>query len=277
MALADLAGYRPVQRQPLCTDWRPDALHDWRVCGMGPPASGHLAMMQMLGMLQALPPRRPGAALQDAEDLHRSTEASRLAYADRDLYLADPAFVSAPAGDWARLLAPAYLRQRASLIGPRAAQGEVAAGQPGATAQAWAPQAAQEEHGTSHISIVDAQGRMVAMTTTIESGFGSGMLCDGGTGLPGGFLLNNELTDFSLRPTDAHGRPVANRVESGKRPRSSMSPTLVFDRRTGQAVMSLGSPGGAAIIPFTLKVLRGTLEAGLTPQRAMDQIGRAHV
>ena len=266
MSEADLVGYQPVQRQALCADWQ----DDWRLCGMGPPSSGHLAMMQILGLLEALPARGPGAELQDAEDLHRSIEASRLAYADRDLYVADPAFVPVPAGRWANLLASAYLGQRAALIGPRAAVGEVAAGQPWAGPIALAPQAPQEEHGTSHISVVDAQGRMVAMTTTIEGGFGSGMLCDGGTGLPGGFMLNNELTDFSLLPTDARGRPVANRVEGGKRPRSSMSPTLVFNRHTGQAVMSLGSPGGAAIIPFTLKVLRGTLEAGLTPQQAMN-------
>ncbi len=270
MTEADLAGYQPVLREPLCTDWSPAPQRDWRVCGMGPPSSGHLAMLQILGLLQALPAREHGAALQDAQDLHRHIEASRLAYADRALYVADPAFVPAPAGNWASLLAPAYLRRRAALVGPRAAAGDVPTGQPAAAAQAFAPQAEQPEHGTSHLSVVDAQGRMVAMTTTIESGFGSGMLCDGGTGLPGGFMLNNELTDFSLLPTDARGRPVANRVEGGKRPRSSMSPTLVFDRLTGQAVMSLGSPGGAAIVPFTLKVLRGTLEVGLTPQQAMD-------
>jgi gamma-glutamyltranspeptidase/glutathione hydrolase len=188
------------------------------------------------------------------------------------MYIADPAFVAAPGGDWFTLLAPAYLERRAALIGARASTGERPAGQPvAANRQAWAPQPDQAEHGTSHVSIVDARGHAVAMTTTIEAGFGAGLLCDGGTGLPGGFLLNNELTDFSFEPTDAQGRAVANRVEPGKRPRSSMSPTLVFDRHTGQLAMSLGSPGGAAIIHYTLKLLRGTLLAGLTPQAAMAQ------
>ena len=267
MTESDLASYQPVLRQPLCTDWQ----RDWRVCGMGPPSSGHLTMMQILGLLDALQAREAGAALQDAEDLHRTIEASRLAFADRALYIADPAFVSPPAADWSDLLAPAYLRERAGLIGPRASPGEVPAGRPRPSRKLnLAAQPLQEEHGTSHISVVDSQGHTVAMTTTIEGGFGAGMLCDGGTGLPGGFLLNNELTDFSLVPADDQGRPVANRVEGGKRPRSSMSPTLVFNRHTDQAMMSLGSPGGAAIIPFTLKVLRGTLEAGLTPQQAMN-------
>jgi gamma-glutamyltranspeptidase/glutathione hydrolase len=267
MREADLAGYQAVLRQPLCTDWQ----RDWRVCGMGPPSSGQLTMMQILGLLDALPARAAGAALQDVEDLHRTIEASRLAFADRALYIADPAFVLPPAGDGSELLTPAYLHERSGLIGARAALGEVPAGQTQHSAKlSWAPQAVQAEHGTSHISVVDAQGHAVAMTSTIEGGFGSGLLCDGGTGLPGGFMLNNELTDFSLRPNDDQGRPVANRVEAGKRPRSSMSPTLVFNRHTGALVMSLGSPGGAAIIPFTMKVLRGTLEDGLTPQAAMN-------
>jgi gamma-glutamyltranspeptidase/glutathione hydrolase len=135
---------------------------------------------------------------------------------------------------------------------------------------AFAPQPPQWESGTSHISIVDADGRAVAMTTTIEDVFGARIMSDGGTGRPGGFLLNNELTDFSFAPTDADGRPIANRVQPGKRPRSSMSPTLVFDARDGRLAMSLGSPGGAAIIHFTAKTLVGTLEWGLDPQRAID-------
>ncbi len=128
----------------------------------------------------------------------------------------------------------------------------------------------QPEQGTSHVSVVDAQGRAVAMTTTIEAVFGSRLMSDGGTGLSGGFLLNNQLTDFALAPADADGRPVANRVQPGKRPRSSMSPTLVFDRRTGRLLMSLGSPGGPAIIHFTAKTLVGSLQWGLDAQRAID-------
>ncbi|MBQ0932393.1 gamma-glutamyltransferase family protein [Ideonella alba] len=258
MTEADLAGYRPLQREAICTDWR-----DWRVCGMPPPSSGHLAAMQMLGLLDALPP-----TTDPAERAHRWIEAARLAYADRAQYLADPAFVDPPGGDWRSLLAPTYLRQRAALIGPRT-MGEATPGQPGGVRLAFAPQAPQPEHGTSHISVVDAQGNAVALTTTIEAGFGSGLLCDGGTGWPGGFLLNNELTDFALQPTGADGRPVANRAEGGKRPRSSMAPTLVFDRRDGRLLATLGSPGGGAIIHFVAGTLQGLAE-GLTPQQAAD-------
>jgi gamma-glutamyltranspeptidase/glutathione hydrolase len=128
----------------------------------------------------------------------------------------------------------------------------------------------QPEHGTSHISVVDGQGRAVAMTTTIEAGFGARIMADGGTGLPGGYLLNNEMTDFSAVPEDAQGRPVANRIEPGKRPRSSMSPTLVFDKRDGRLLMTLGSPGGPVIIHFVAKTLIGTLQWGLDAQRAID-------
>jgi gamma-glutamyltranspeptidase/glutathione hydrolase len=128
----------------------------------------------------------------------------------------------------------------------------------------------QPEHGTSHVSVVDAQGHAVAMTTTIEAAFGAGLMANGGSAKPGGYLLNNEMTDFALVPADAAGRPVANRIEPGKRPRSSMSPTLVFDRRDGRLAMTLGSPGGPVIIHFTAKTLIGTLQWGLGVQRAID-------
>jgi gamma-glutamyltranspeptidase/glutathione hydrolase len=141
---------------------------------------------------------------------------------------------------------------------------------PGVQRLSHAAQPDQPEFGTSHLSIVDGEGRALAMTTTIEAVWGSRLLSDGGTGLPGGFLLNNQLTDFSAAPSDAQGWPIANRVEPGKRPRSSMSPTLVFDRRDGRFLMSLGSPGGAAIIHFTAKTLLGTLAFGLDVQRAID-------
>jgi gamma-glutamyltranspeptidase/glutathione hydrolase len=135
---------------------------------------------------------------------------------------------------------------------------------------AFGSQAEQIEAGTSHVSIVDGAGRAVAMTTTIEDVFGARLMSDGGTGKAGGFLLNNELTDFSFAPADAQGRPIANRVQAGKRPRSSMSPTLVFDKRDGRLLMSLGSPGGAAIIHFVAKTLTGTFDWGLDAQRAID-------
>ena len=263
----DLKRYAALEREPLCTDW----LAHWRVCGMPPPSSGHLAVMQILGLLERLPPvpqPLPGGT-PGAELLHTYTEAARLAYADRALYVADPAFVSPPAGGWAALLDGGYLQQRARLVGPRS-MGTAPAGHPGGARTAWASQPDQPEHGTSHVSIVDADGHAVAMTTSIEAVFGSRILADGGTGLPGGFLLNNQLTDFSLQPADAQGRPVANRVQPGKRPRSSMSSTLVFDRRSGELVMSAGSPGGVAIIHFTAKTLLGTLDWGLDAQRAID-------
>ena len=200
---------------------------------------------------------------------YQSSEASRRAFADRAQYLGDPDFVAPPAGSWNSLLAPRYLDERAKLITPaRATQANP--GQPGGVASAWARMPDQPEYGTSHISIVDRYGHALAMTTTIEAGFGSRLMVNTGQGRAGGFLLNNQLTDFSFTPADAQGQPVANRVEPGKRPRSSMSPTLVFDKASGQLLMSAGSPGGALIIHFTAKTLLATLEGGLSPQAAID-------
>ncbi len=266
LSLADLAGYQPRRREAICTDWKTH----FRVCGMPPPSSGHLAMMQILGLLERLPAQAQPlqAGLPGADWLHLYTEAARLAYADRAQYVADPDFVAAPAGGWTSLLDDAYLRQRATLVGPRS-MGSAQPGVPGALRSAFAPQPEQAEHGTSHISIVDGDGRALAMTTTIEGAWGSRVMSDGGSGLAGGFLLNNQLTDFSFSPADAQGRPVANRVEPGKRPRSSMSPTLVFDRRDGRLLMSAGSPGGAAIIHFTAKTLIGSYAWGLDAQQAI--------
>jgi gamma-glutamyltranspeptidase/glutathione hydrolase len=206
----------------------------------------------------------------DVDWLHRYIEATRLAYADRALYVADPAYTAAPGGDWATLLSPAYLAQRAALIGPKRAP-LVEAGRPAGVAPvALGPMAEQPSHGTSHVSVVDAQGRAVALTGSVESAFGARVMSDGGSGLPGGFLLNNHMTDFALAPTDAQGRLVANRIQPGKRPRSSMSPTLVFDAKSGQLLMTVGSPGGSFIIHFTGRTLLGTLAWGLDAQRAID-------
>ena len=263
---ADLANYQPVQREAMCTNWQ----QYWRVCGFPPPSSGHLAVMQMLGILEHTPaieqPLQQG--LPGPQWLHQYTEASRLAFADRAQFVGDPAFVGAPAGDWNSLLASDYLRQRAALIGPTSMK-QASAGNPGAVRTSYAPQAEQAEYGTSHISIVDAQGRVLAMTTTIEAVWGSRVMSDGGTGMAGGFVLNNELTDFSMLPSDTQGRPVANRVQAGKRPRSSMSPSLVFDRRDGRVRMTVGSPGGAAIINYTAKTLIATQQWGLNAQQAI--------
>ena len=259
LAESDLAAYQAKTREALCTDWQ-----RWRLCGFPPPSSGHITIMQMLGMLEQAP--AAGAPLDNglpsADFLHRYTEAARLAFADRAVYLGDPDFVAPPAGDWKSLLAPEYLKQRAALIGPTSMK-VAQAGTPGGAKLAMGAMPEQPEYGTSHISIVDGDGRAVAMTTTIEDQFGARQMVRG-------FLLNNELTDFSFAPQDAQGRPVANRVQAGKRPRSSMSPTLVFDKASGQLVMSAGSPGGALIIHFTAKTLLGTLAWGLNPQQAIS-------
>ncbi len=263
---ADLAGYAAKQRESICTDWQ--AIY--RVCGFPPPSSGHLAVMQILGILE----RSPAVAVPLADQLpspdwlHSYSEAARLAYADRALYVADPDFVAAPAGRWTSLLDDAYLKQRAALIGGMSMQ-SATPGSPLGAASVWVPQPDQAEHGTSHISIVDGQGRALAMTTTIEDVFGARLMSDGGSGKAGGFLLNNQLTDFSAAPADVQGKPIANRLQPGKRPRSSMSPTLVFDKRDGQLLMSLGSSGGAAIIHFAAKTLIGTWAWGLDAQRAI--------
>ncbi len=268
LSLADLAGYQPVQRTPLCTDW--GAL--WRVCGFPPPSSGHITLMQMLGIQAALgPPRSEEVDKDGVAALHRYLEASRLAFADRAQYLADPDFVTAPAGDWNSLVAPAYLARRAALVGPQRMP-EAAAGVPGPLAArlSWAPMAEQPASGTSHLSVVDAGGMAVALTTSIEAAFGARLMSDGGTGLRGGFLLNNQLTDFSFRPADAQGRPVANRVQPGKRPRSSMTPTLVFHRPSGELRLVLGSALGPIIIHAVARSLQAVDAQGLDLQRAFD-------
>lgn len=269
---ADLAGYEPKRREAMCTMWR----QRYSVCGFPPPSSGHIAVMQMIGMLDQLPaaPTPMQDGLPSPGLLHRYTEAARLAFADRAQYVGDPAFVTAPAGRWSSLLDEAYLSRRAGSISDSRSLGLAAAGDPAPTKTSlFAPQLDQPEHGTSHVSIVDADGRAVSMTTTIEAAFGSRVMSDGGTGLPGGFLLNNELTDFAFTPRDAQGRPVANRVEPGKRPRSSMSPTMVFDTQappSNRLTMVMGSPGGSAIIHYNAKTLLGTLAWGLSPQAALD-------
>ncbi|MEB2331337.1 MAG: gamma-glutamyltransferase family protein [Nitrosomonas sp.] len=264
ITLADLAGYQPRKREPLCHDHAvPPKVY--RLCGFPPPGSGAIAIGQIFGILQ----NTPGAVLPLSSDglptadwLHFYTEAARLAFADRAKYVGDPDFVAPPAGAWMSLLSPGYLAGRARLIGDRPMK-VTRPGQPEGMRINLAPMPDQPEYGTSHISIVDAQGHAVALTTTIENAFGSRQMVRG-------FLLNNELTDFSFTPRDAQGNLVANRVQPGKRPRSSMSPTLVFDKATGQLVMVGGSPGGAFIIHYIAKILWGTLHWGLNMQQAID-------
>jgi gamma-glutamyltranspeptidase/glutathione hydrolase len=278
LALADLARYQPLERAALCHAYTPPNRtgsapnRELSLCGFPPPSSGALAIGQILGLLARVPGGAEplgAAGLPTPAFLHAYTEASRLAFADRALYVGDPDFVQPPAGRWTSLLDARYLDQRARLIGPTRMP-QAPAGAPEGTVSAWAPMADQPEYGTSHISIIDAFGNGLAMTTTIESGFGARLMVSTDPARLGGFLLNNELTDFSFAPTDAQGRPIANRVEPGKRPRSSMSPTLVLDKATGQVLMSAGSPGGAFIIHYTAKTLLGVFQWGLTPQAAID-------
>ena len=251
ITLADLAGYKVEERDPVCGAYR-----IWRLCGMGPPSSGAVALQQMLGILEGQDLRRIG---QGADAAHWFTEAGRLAFADRALYLADPAFISVPVRG---LIDRDYIRSRAGLVSPERSMGRAKPGDPPhRRAQLLAPSDGIE-NGTSHISVVDADGNAVAMTTTIEDGFGSRLMTKGG------FLLNNELTDFNFAP-DEDGKPVANRVEPGKRPRSSMAPTLVFDA-FGRLHAVVGSPGGSQIIGYVAKTLVALLDWKMDPQQAVD-------
>ncbi|MBE7184314.1 MAG: gamma-glutamyltransferase [Methylobacterium mesophilicum] len=252
MTLQDLSAYRVKEREPVCGMYR-----QYRICGMGPPSSGAIAIQQMLGMLEQQDMAKMGSG---AEAAHWIAEAGRLAFADRALYLGDPGFVNVPVEG---LIDPGYIRSRAALLDPTRSIGEAKAGDPPfqKTEFLFAPSDGVE-FGTSHISVVDREGRAVSMTTTIEDGFGSRLMTKGG------FLLNNELTDFSFAPQE-DGRPVANRVEGGKRPRSSMAPTIVLDPR-GKLYAVLGSPGGSQIINYVAKTLVGLLDWKLDPQRAAD-------
>ena len=251
ITLADLAGYKVEERDPVCGAYR-----IWRLCGMGPPSSGAVALQQMLGILEGQDLRRMGPG---ADAAHWFTEAGRLAFADRALYLADPAFISVPVRG---LIDRDYIRSRAGLVSPERSMGRAKPGDPPhRRAQLLAPSDGIE-NGTSHISVVDADGNAVAMTTTIEDGFGSRLMTKGG------FLLNNELTDFNFAPEE-DGKPVANRVEPGKRPRSSMAPTLVFDA-FGRLHAVVGSPGGSQIIGYVAKTLVALLDWKMDPQQAVD-------
>ena len=239
LELSDFAAYRPIKRDPLCGPYRV-----WTVCGMGPPSSGGVAILQMLALLEPFELyRETPNSLRAA---HLIAEAGKLAYADRARYLGDPAFVDVPVRG---LLSAAYLNERRKLMSETRAM-EPTPVPPG-----------YPERGTSHISIVDRFGNAVSFTTTIEAPFGAQMMASG-------FFLNNELTDFTARP-EIEGRAVANRVQGGKRPRSSMSPTLVFDRDR-RLVVVVGSAGGARIIGDTFQALIGMLDWNLSAQAALD-------
>lgn len=250
MTLDDLRNYEVIEREPVCSGYRG---HD--VCGMGPPSSGALAVGQILGILEGFD---LGTDPLGEEAVHLVTQASRLAFADRNRYVGDSDFVTVPVEG---MLDPDYLASRAALIGD-ADMGVAAPGVPPGVFDPGASMLDDTESGTSHISIVDRYGNALSMTTTIESSFGNGVLVDG-------FLLNNELTDFSFRPVDAEGVPIANRVEPNKRPRSSMSPTIVLDAH-GDVKLVTGSPGGSRIIGYTAQSIINVLDFGLDPQAAVD-------
>ena len=259
LAEGDFAAYQVKAREPVCTDYK-----QWRVCGMPPPSSGGVAVAQMLGVFAArniavVPPVTVDGRLEpQADAVHLFSEAARLAFADRGQYLADSDFVPV---NVAGLVDAAYLRQRAQLIGERS-MGSAKPGAPPGPTTAFAPDPSPPKTATSHISVVDSYGNALAMTTTIEDVFGSRVMVRG-------FLLNNQLTDFSFVP-QAGGLPVANRVEPGKRPRSSMAPTLVFDRASGQLVATVGSPGGSQIIGYVTKALVGIMDWNLDVQQAIS-------
>ncbi|BBT22309.1 MULTISPECIES: gamma-glutamyltransferase family protein [Aeromonas] len=258
LSAADLASYQAKLRDGLCFDYRQS-----EICGFPTPSSGTIALGQIFGMLEsrdmaALKPVQgeQGQLAASSEAIHLYSEAARLAFADRNQYVAD--VVDVPVTG---LLDKGYLAQRGHLIGNRS----MGVAQPGNPPRALARgrDATPELPSTSHISIVDKSGMAVAMTSSIEDGFGSRLMVNG-------YLLNNQLTDFSFTSVDAAGLPVANRVEPGKRPRSSMSPLLVFDKASGELEMSLGSPGGSAIINYVGKALLGTQDWGLDLQQAIN-------
>ena len=251
MTAHDLASYEARASAPLCTPYR-----TWRVCGPQLPSSGGITTQQVLGILAQLD--LPDIRTQPVSAIHLFAEANRLAFADRNLYLGDPAFVAAPV---VALLDAGYLRSRASLIDPQRAMATVAAGAP-LPAAAWdyAPGRASERPSTSHFSIVDRFGSAVAMTTSVQGAFGSQLMV-------GGFILNNQLTDFDYVPT-VGGRAVANRVEGGKRPLSSMAPTMLLDER-GRLRLAVGSPGGTRIIGFVAQSIVGVVDWELDVQQAV--------
>ncbi len=269
LSTADLAGYQVKKRTALCSAYR---AHE--ICGMPAPSSGGSTVAATLGILEnfdlaALGPQevdRDGGTPR-AEAVHLIAEAERLAYADRNKYVADPDFVPLPGNSAQSLIDRNYLKQRAGLIDPQRSMGTAQPGDLGPVPVGVGPQ--PPEHGTSHISVVDRYGNAAAMTTTVESAFGSFHMVDG-------FVLNNQLTDFAADPVAPDGAPVANRLEPGKRPRSSMAPTLVFDRAPdggrGQLTHVTGSPGGAVIIQFVVKTLIGMLDWGLDPQQAVSAV-----
>ncbi len=250
LTLEDFKNYELIERDPVCIRYRV-----YNVCGMGPPTSGGITVGQILGILEPFKLHKIGTT---ADSAHLFAEASRLAYADRASYLADSDFVDVPVRG---LLNKGYLKSRSTLINKAKAMKKASAGTPPFARQAYIPGDTLDRPGTSHFVIVDSEGNIASMTTTIETGFGSRLMTHG-------FLLNNELTDFS-RVAEKNGIAIANRIEGGKRPRSSMSPTIVF--RHKKPYLAIGSPGGSRIIDYVAQSVVGVLDFKMTPQQAINQ------
>ena len=249
ISMADLKNYRVIEREPVCAPYR-----EYEVCGMGAPSSGAIALGEILGVLQNQDMKALGA-----ENIHSWRwigDASRIAFADRDYYVGDPAFVNVPTR---ALISQAYLKPRAEEI--RQSDKALENIQAGRVGKAYAQGMAVELPSTSHLVVVDKDGNVVSMTTSIENAFGSGLMANG-------YLLNNELTDFAFNPVGADGKTVANSVAGGKRPRSSMAPTIVM--KDGKPYLAVGSPGGSRIIGFVAKTLVAHIDWGMDIQTAIS-------
>jgi gamma-glutamyltranspeptidase / glutathione hydrolase len=252
ITITDLANYKAEMRPPVCFEYRRH-----RICGMGPPSSGGLAVAQTLKLLEPYNLGRGRRAALNGPALHLIAEAQKLAFADRDFYVADPDFVRVPMG----MLDPPYLGVRRLLIDPKAAMARPKPGRPpGTQALLTGEDQTFENVGTSHISIVDGNGNAVSMTSTIEAAFGSRVMA-------AGFLLNNEMTDFSFQPLDGAGNLIANSIAPGKRPRSSMAPALIFDP-SGKLMAAVGSPGGSRIILYVIKAIVAMIDWEMDAQAA---------
>ncbi len=253
MTLADLSGYKAKRSEALCSFYR-----EWLICGAPPSTTGGITVLQIMGMLQNfdLPGMKPGSA----DAVHLISEAARLAYADRAAYIGDPDYIKVPT---AALLDPSYLKKRAALVSISKTRGYGVPGNPNSNKSAWKWAPDKEEHGlsTTHLSVVDKDGNAVSMTASIATAFGSARMV-------AGFILNNQLTDFSFFP-ERDGKPVVNRAQGGKRPRSSMSPSLVFDG-SGNLVLAMGSPGGMRIIGYVAQSLIAALDWKMNVQQAID-------
>ncbi len=252
LTMQDLANYKAIERDAICAPY-----HEYKVCSMAPPTSGGIFLLQTLGML-ALFNLQQEAPFSD-KAIHLIIEASRLAYADREQFIGDPDFINVPIK---ALLDKDYLAKRTKLIDPNKAAINIQAGQfSNKQALLRSPHFGNERPSTSHFSIMDAGGNVVSMTTTVQGPFGSFLPA-------GGFILNNQLTDFSYLP-EKNGIPVANAAAPNKRPRSSMTPTIVFDKNN-EVMMVIGSPGGGRIFSYVLKTVLGVLDWKLSMQTAID-------